>query len=150
MAKAAPEPVTELLTRLDAALAKHHPKLQRRLNKGASAAALAELEKVAGARLPEAFTAFLRWHDGAPSEIRVLDGMCWLDAKRCASIKAMMDGIIAVGHTRHGPKTSGGASAGCRSPTTRAATATSSWICAAASAGPPPPVADPTTPKRLP
>jgi cell wall assembly regulator SMI1 len=98
MAKAAVGSVTELLTRLDAALAKHHPKLQRRLNKGASAAALAKLEKVAGARLPEAFTAFLRWHDGAPSEIRLLDGMCWLDAKRCASIKAMMDGIIAEGH----------------------------------------------------
>jgi cell wall assembly regulator SMI1 len=98
MAKAAAGPITDLLTRLDAALAKHHPKLQRRLNKGASAAALAKLEKVAGARLPEAFTAFLRWHDGAPSEIRLLDGMCWLDAKRCASIKAMMDSIIADGH----------------------------------------------------
>lgn len=96
MAKAAAGPVTELLTRLDAAIAKHHPKLQRKLNKGASAAALAKLEKVAGARLPEAFTAFLRWHDGAPSEIRPLDGMCWLDAKRCASTSGDQHWLIAL------------------------------------------------------
>jgi cell wall assembly regulator SMI1 len=98
MAKAAAGSVTELLTRLDAALAKHHPKIQKKLKKGASAAALAKLEKVAGAPLPGAFTAFLRWHDGARSEVRPLDGMCWLDAKQCASIKSMMDGIIADGH----------------------------------------------------
>lgn len=98
MPKPAAGLVTELLTRLDAALAKHHPNLHRRLNKGASAAGLAKLEKVAGARLPEAFAAFLRWHDGAPSEIRLLDGMCWLDAKRCASTKAMMDSIVTDGH----------------------------------------------------
>lgn len=90
--------VRRLLACIDAALAEHHPKIAKQLRKGASATKLAKLERAAGTPLPAAFVEFLRWHDGASERVRPLDGLVWLGAESSASIKRMMDGIIADGH----------------------------------------------------
>jgi cell wall assembly regulator SMI1 len=90
--------ISKRLSSMDAALARSHPAIHRKLRRGASQAKLRALAKVAGAELPEAFVAFFAWHDGAPSEVAILDGLVWPSAEGCARLKTMMDGILDDGH----------------------------------------------------
>ncbi len=87
----------DVLARLQAAFTRRAPGVVSKLKKGASAAAIARLQKAAPG-VPAAFCEFLRWHDGADHELRLLDGLVWLGAQESVRIKQMMDGIIEAGH----------------------------------------------------
>lgn len=90
--------VDALLGRLEAALAARHPEVLARLRKGASETKLRALERKVGQPLPPAFRAFLAWRDGAPDDVRLLDGLVWPGAARIGDLKVMMDEIVDAGH----------------------------------------------------
>ncbi|MCA9701557.1 MAG: SMI1/KNR4 family protein, partial [Myxococcales bacterium] len=93
-----PDEIDRLFVRIDTALKRNHPQLHKKLRRGAGLAKLLKLKKVAGVDLPPAFLAFFAWHDGAASEVSLLDGLIWQSAEGCAQLKSMMDGILDDGH----------------------------------------------------